>query len=211
MKVLLIINKKKLYSNKVISFSKKKFRSLKIIDHAEFNKIKLNNFDYVLSYLSKVILRKNFLNKTKKLNINFHPGPPKYPGSGCYNLALLKNDNKYGVSSHLMNEKIDNGKIIKTIYFKIDNSFDVEKILQLSYQKMFTLFKQTVNMIVNNKIHYSKEKWSTNAYKIKKLDKKLEIKLHYSKDKIKNIIRCCAYGEFAPYIIFKGYRFQLGK
>ena len=59
--------------------------TIKYDDNDGFFK-KKHYFDYVLSFLSKKILNKKFLSQTKILNINFHPGPPDYPGIGCYNL-----------------------------------------------------------------------------------------------------------------------------
>ncbi|MCK5346414.1 MAG: hypothetical protein KAR20_23550, partial [Candidatus Heimdallarchaeota archaeon] len=65
--------------------------------------------DLVLSYLSPWIVPKHILEKTTKWNINFHPGPPEYPGIGCFNFALYDEANEYGVTAHIMEEKVDSG------------------------------------------------------------------------------------------------------
>ena len=43
--------------------------------------------------------------------LNFHPSTPDYRGMGCINFALLTTKN-YGSTAHLIDEKIDHGKII---------------------------------------------------------------------------------------------------
>lgn len=209
MKILLIINKEKKFSKQVITFLKKKFIKLKVIDHNNFNNNIKNNFDYVLCYLSKKILKKNFLNKTKKYNINFHPGPSKYPGIGCFNFALYNNEKDYGVTAHLIDEKIDSGKIIKERTFKIDKSYDVKKISGKSYMEMFFLLKEIVKMITKNRISFSGKEWERKAYTKKDLNKLANIKNSYSKKKINKIIRCLyMHNKPAPFIIIKGFKFE---
>ena len=41
--------------------------------------ITTKKYDLLISYISPWIVPANILNKTKKWNINFHPGPPEYP------------------------------------------------------------------------------------------------------------------------------------
>ena len=61
------------------------------------------------------------LKKVNKAAINFHPGPPEYRGTGCVNYALYENSKFYGCTAHLINEKVDNGKIIDVKKFNINN------------------------------------------------------------------------------------------
>ena len=57
MKILLLVNKEKKFSNQIINITKKKFKNSKILDHNEpLDESK--SYDYVLSYLSKKILKK---------------------------------------------------------------------------------------------------------------------------------------------------------
>ena len=64
----------------------------------------------IFSFRSFYILKKEFLKKCKKVAINFHPGTPDYRGIGCINFAL-NNEKYYGCTAHIINQKIDNGKI----------------------------------------------------------------------------------------------------
>ena len=46
--------------------------------------------DFIISYLSPFILPKALLERAGRAAINFHPGPPEYPGIGCTNFAHLQ-------------------------------------------------------------------------------------------------------------------------
>tara|TARA_B100001964_G_scaffold237007_1_gene299722 strand:- start:564 stop:1205 length:642 start_codon:yes stop_codon:yes gene_type:complete len=209
MRILLIINKDKKYSTNVIKYLKSNFKNLKIIDHNNFKNNQKNNFDYVISYLSIKILNKKFIKKTKKYNINFHPGPSNYPGIGCFNFALYNNEKEYGVIAHIIEEKIDNGKIIKERKFKINQYYDVTKISEKSYKEMFILLKEVTKMIKHNYISFSGQKWTRKAYTRKELNKLSEIKINYSKKKILKILRCLYMpNKPGPFVNLKGVRFE---
>jgi methionyl-tRNA formyltransferase len=208
-KILLIINKDKDYSKQVIDLFKNNFNKVKIIDHNNFNNNLKNDYDYVISYLSKKILNKKFLNKTKIFNINFHPGPPKYPGIGCFNFALYSNEKSYGVTAHIINETIDSGKIIKERNFKINDKYDVLKISKKSYKQMFLLAKDIVKMIKNKDLSFSGQKWQRKAYTRNDLNKLAEIKTYFTKKHILRIVRCLYMpNKPKPYIKLNGIKFE---
>src|SRR6266481_2419879 len=75
--------------------------------------------DYILCFRSYFILPKALIDRAHIAAINFHPAPPDYPGSGCVNLALYDGAKTYGVTAHVMNEKVDNGPIIHCRRFPI--------------------------------------------------------------------------------------------
>ena len=55
------------------------------------------------------------------MSINFHPAPPKYPGTGCASYAIYNGERRYGATAHIMNDKYDDGAILRVKYFKISN------------------------------------------------------------------------------------------
>ena len=209
MRILLILNKDKKDSAKVINLFKKNFKKIKIINHLNFNNNLRNNYDYVVSYLSKKILKPKFLDKTRKFNINFHPGPSKYPGIGCFNFALYNNEKSYGVTAHLINKKIDNGKIIKERTFKINNKYDVLKISNKSYKEMFFLAKDIIKMIKKNKLTFSDQKWKRKAYTRKELNELAKIKIKATKKQILKKIRCIYMPtKPGPYVLLNNIKFE---
>ena len=60
------------------------------------------------------------IKNANKIAINFHPGPPEYPGIGCTNYAIYNEDKNYGVTCHIMTDKIDDGLILSVNRFKIE-------------------------------------------------------------------------------------------
>jgi len=211
MKILLLVNKEKKFSNQIINITKKKFKNSKILDHNEpLDESK--NYDYVLSYLSKKILTKKFLKSTKQYNINFHPGSSKYPGIGCFNFALYNNEKNYGVTAHIMSEKVDSGKIIAERKFKIEKNFNVKMISEKSYVEMFKLYKEILYMIKNNEVRFSSIKWKRKPYQSSDLNNLSKINFNDTRSTILKKIRCTYFeGKPKPYILIKGIKFNFEK
>ena len=161
MKICLIINKNRINSKKAISLVRRLFKDCTIVDvsknKSELNRVyKKRGFDYVFSYLCPYKIEHQFLKKTIYLNINFHPGPPAYPGFGCYNYAIFNNDKKYSCTAHLMNSTIDNGKIFQLENFKLKNNISLINLIELSNKKIFILFKKVLIKIFNNNLKIKK-------------------------------------------------------
>ena len=134
--------------------------------------------DYILCFRSLFILPKSILDKAKIAAINFHPGPPEYPGSGCINFALYEGVLEYGVTAHLMNEKVDNGSILQVNRFPILKKDDLVSLLQKTHQALWDLCsdfllsidssdgKSFISEMVENCKH---ENWKGKPRKIKDL------------------------------------------
>ena len=90
----------------------------------------------VLINMSPVIFRPETLSRFDTA-INLHTGPPAWPGRGGCTWAILKGDDKYGVTAHLMAEEVDAGSIILVRYFPIGPNDTAE-----------TLHRQTINELI---------------------------------------------------------------
>lgn len=73
--------------------------------------------DLLVSFLNEHILPLELLKFT---NINFHPGPPQYPGRGGASYALCDGAATYGATAHVMAERVDAGAIVLATEFPID-------------------------------------------------------------------------------------------
>ena len=134
---------------KLLEKSSKKFfyfESNKIGEKIHKKYLKLN-YDYIFCFRSFYILKNNILKKVNKATINFHPGPPEYRGTGCVNYALYENSKFYGCTAHLINYKVDNGKIIDTKKFYIDKKDSVLDVLTKTNEIMFSLAISTIKNI----------------------------------------------------------------
>ena len=180
-----------------------------------YNLFKKKHFDFIFSYRSFFILKKNLINRSK-FAINFHPGTPEFRGIGCLNFALLNNSKVYGSTCHLIDTKIDSGKIIDVRKFKINKNDDVEKVLNRTHATMFLQAKKIINEInidpnfINRNIKkLNKVKWSKKIYKLKDL-RKLYCLNDKSKE-IQSIIRATYFKNFKPYYKIKNEKFFLQK
>ena len=220
--VLFFGRKDCVYSKKVKSFLKKKRKNFyylqsnffgEKINISKFNKI---NFDYIFCFRSYYILKKEFLKKCKKAAINFHPGTPKYRGIGCVNFALLNNEKYYGCTAHIINQKIDNGKILSVKKFKVRINDNVQSCLEKTYKLMFKQAKITINLLLKNEnnlarlIQKNKRiKWSKKITTKKDLEKIYLIKKNISKKDFSKQIRATKTKLFKPYISLYGKKFIL--
>lgn len=73
--------------------------------------------ELLISFLNEHILPAQFLTRT---NVNFHPGPPQYPGRGGASYALFEGATTYGATAHIMAQRVDAGAIILASEFPID-------------------------------------------------------------------------------------------
>ena len=213
-KIALILKENKNHNSKVIRFLKSKKIKLdifvgKIGDKLPL-KLKKKKYDIIISYLSPWIITNNLLNKTKLYNINFHPGPPNYPGIGCYNFAIYNQEKFYGVTAHIMNSKVDTGKILGVKKFKINKHITLDKLINLSYLKMYELFKDIVNKTLKNELFPSSNiSWTRKPYKRIDLENLCLIKKNYKKNEILKRIRSTYYpGYPGPYLIINDRKFE---
>ena len=114
----------------------------------------------------------------KIASINFHPAPPKYRGRGGINYALYNEEKKFGVTVHLMDQKIDNGKIIAVKYFKIPKNCTVEKLFNLTLRNLYLIANIIFKRLKNNPknlhkmLEVSKKfKWSKKLFSTRDMNK----------------------------------------
>lgn len=167
-------------------------------------------YDFIISYISPWIVPKSMLNKTNYWNINFHPGPPEYPGIGCFNFAIYDSAYEFGSTAHIMDPKVDSGKIIGVKRFKMKKDETVETLSLKTYKAQLNLFKKIMKTIIIKKsLPKSEEKWKRVAYKRIELEKLSEINLNMTSKEIQKRIRATYYsGKPAPFIKILGHKFE---
>ena len=151
--VLVITNNKKA---KGIYFAKKSKIKLSFIDYKNKTKaenkilfdLKKHNIDLICLAGFMKILTKKIVNFYDGKILNIHPSLlPKYKGLNTHKRVLKNNEKFTGCTVHLVNSKLDSGKIImqkKVRIFKKDNenslSKRVLKIENLIYPKAIKKF-----------------------------------------------------------------------
>ena len=79
--------------------------------------LKKNNVDLICLAGFMKILSGSFIRKFNKPILNIHPSLlPKYKGLNTHNRAIQNKDKYSGATVHIVNEKLDSGKIISVSY-----------------------------------------------------------------------------------------------
>lgn len=91
------------------------------------NQIAPDGADYLFSFGPQIV-RRGLLDRIRRAAVNFHTGPPRWPGRGSISFALLNGDTDFGVTAHLMTEEIDRGAILQVLRFPIGSDDDVASI-----------------------------------------------------------------------------------
>ncbi len=215
-KILFLNRDKDLFAKKIISELKKKSKHLNVIS-TDKSKVKTKNnikFDFIFAFRSHHILKKKLIKKAKYAAINFHPGPPEYRGIGCVNYALYEKSRNYGATAHLIDEKIDHGRIIDVKRFKIKKNESVESLLNKTYKHQVKQAIQIIHSLSSNPGNLEKmfkknreKKWSKKIKKRIFLNKFYKINKNISRLDLKKKIRATVTKKFKPYLMLHGVKF----
>ena len=173
--------------------------------------------DWVISFLSQWIIPPQILKWAKKGAINFHPGPPEYPGTGCYNFAIWDKAEHYGATCHFMAEKVDTGGIIA---FKEFPLYGTETVLQLKQKTMVVMtemFFEVMDKILKRITLYDDHDWCVKPTTRKDLQKlcclngELDEFAKGNEEPLARVLRATYFPNAldAPYITVNGKKWRL--
>lgn len=172
--------------------------------------------DYIFCFRSYFILKADIIASARKSAINFHPGPPEHPGSGSTNFALLNDEKSFGVTAHLMDEKVDSGPILEVKRFPIIQSDTNTSLLGRTHQYLLTLFYEVVSGLISNEDYVNDrlsgrdpEQWSGPARKIGELDKLQSVNPQISSTELQQRIRAVHTEAFPLRVSIQGEEFVL--
>jgi len=166
-------------------------------------------FDYVISYISPWIVPKGVFDNTKIAAINFHPGPPEYPGIGCTNFAIYNGEKEFGITVHHMKEKVDSGDIITVKRFPVFNNDTVYSLTKRCYAYIYIAFVEMFSLILDNKsLPLSNEQWKRTPFTRRELNELCRITKDLPEDEIKRRIKATSYPQMpGAFIELGGTRF----
>lgn len=175
LQILFIGKKNDFFSEQAAAFISVHYPSAKIIYSAREDKFpeELLNWkgDLIISYLSQWIIPKSLLDKAEMAALNFHPGPPEYPGIGCTNFAIYDQADEFGVTCHHMNPKVDTGEIVSVTRFPVFENDTVYSLTQRCYSHILNMFYNIFYLLINGeKLPVAAEKWKRKPYLRKELD-----------------------------------------
>ena len=165
--------------------------------------------DYIISYLSRWVIRADLLARARRAAINFHPASPDYPGIGCNNFALYEDAKEYGVTCHRLAAKVDTGPIVAVSRFPVYPSDDVAALLERTYEHQIALFLEVAALIVEGRdLPTSTETWTRPPFTRKQFNELFIIKPDMSKDEIARRVRAISFKHWQPYVEIEGFRFE---
>tara|TARA_B100001057_G_scaffold299881_1_gene300015 strand:- start:815 stop:1399 length:585 start_codon:yes stop_codon:yes gene_type:complete len=98
------------------------------------------------------ILSKNFLNKFKGKILNIHPSLlPKYKGLNTHQRAINNNEKYSGCTVHLVNSKLDSGKIILQKKIRISNNETAKSLTEKILKQEHTLYPKAIKKLFSNR------------------------------------------------------------
>lgn len=164
---------------------------------------------FVFSF-GPLILRKQLLDSASVGPINFHTAPPCWPGRGSCSYALLNNDKEFGVTAHIMNEKVDAGPILKVLRFAIEEDDDAETLHFKTLSSIPHLVRGLIDDLkANNMVPIpSGEQWERKALKQKELMPLMRINEEDREETVARKIRAFSHSQKpGPYIEKYGVKF----
>ena len=166
--------------------------------------------DYIVSYLSPWIIPEPLLDRARRASINFHPGPPEYPGIGCTNFAIYDGVDSFGITCHHMNPKVDTGKLIAVRRFPLYETDTVLSLTQRCYEQLLLAFHEIAPLLVaGEELPELEEHWTRKPYRRQELDDLCRITPGMSEAEIRRRVRAVTFPDMpGAYIELAGHRFH---
>ena len=138
--------KKYRIESKIYNFKKKKESENKILQNLNKKEIKL----ICLAGFMK-ILSKNFIKKFKGKILNIHPSLlPKYKGLNTHQKVIANKDAFSGCTVHIVNSKLDSGKIILQKKVKVNKNDNCKTLEKKVLKQEHYLYPKAIKKLLTN-------------------------------------------------------------
>ena len=166
--------------------------------------------DYIFSYLAPWVISEKLIQRARCASLNFHPGPPEYPGIGCTNFALYEGKKDFGITCHHMAAAVDSGPIVLVRRFPIAKSETVYSLTKKCHREISIAFDEIVGRLERDMpLPQADEHWTRKPYRRHELNELCRITTDMSAEEVRRRIRATAYpGAQGAYIEVQGYRFS---
>lgn len=168
------------------------------------------DYDLIVSYLSPWIIPVHIFQKARIGALNFHAGPPEYPGLGGVNFAIYDGTTEFGVTCHHMGEKPYSGNIIAVDRFPLYSSDTANSLTNRCHYFMLTMFINTMRTaIVGQYLEALDEKWARPQYTRSQVDDLRCIESSMNPDEIRRRVLSTTDPDLpGAYIELGGVRFE---
>lgn len=150
--------------------------------------------ELLISFISSWIYPASLLESASVAAINFHPGSPEYPGTGCTNFAIYNDEKEYGITCHHMKAAVDSGSIIQVKRFPIRPEDTVYSVTQRCYHLIEESFYEMMDLVLRGEsLPVTNETWKRKPYTRKQLDDLCHIRPDMSPEEVDRRIRATTY------------------
>jgi methionyl-tRNA formyltransferase len=166
----------------------------------------------LIAFVTSEIVSASVLNRLGYGAINFHPGPPGYPGWAPSHFALYNRATEFGATVHVMVEQVDAGPIIDVALFPIPAGISVPALEGMAYAHLAQLFWRIAAALATDAalpptlpVKWGNKKYSRRAYRTI-----CDIPLDIPKDELERRIRVFGCNDFgmSPTINLHGVEFR---
>jgi methionyl-tRNA formyltransferase len=126
----------------------------------------------LIAFVTPEIVSQRVLAKLGYGAINFHPGPPDYPGWAPSHFALYDRAMEFGATVHVMVERVDAGPIIDVARFPVPRDISVLGLEGLAYAHLAHQFWRMAKSLATDPklppvlaIEWGSRKYSRRAYR----------------------------------------------
>jgi len=198
LRVLFLCKKENVYGQRAAEFISSHFKNPLIFagDRKEPLPQKVFTWqgDLLISFISSWIYPQSLLDAAKFGAINFHPGSPEYPGTGCTNFAIYDGAKDYGVTAHYMKALVDSGDIIAVKRFPLKEEDTVYEVTQRCHALVEEMFYEVMECILQGRsLPTTSETWKRKPYTRRELNELCEIKPNMTEEEITRRIKATTY------------------
>jgi methionyl-tRNA formyltransferase len=205
MKKLLLLASSGEEAERIARFSRRLFDDAVVL-HGEWgqplpSKASQWEGDLLISYCSRWIVP-DYLIDRAKIAINFHPGPPEYPGVGGLNWAIYERCASFGVTCHRMTPLVDAGEVIEVRRFPLLASDDVEELFRRTHLHLECLANDIIaSLRAGMTLTPSGDSWSAVARRRVELDAMMTLSRSAGADEITLRKRAFEFGSWKLNVI----------
>jgi methionyl-tRNA formyltransferase len=166
----------------------------------------------LIAFVTPEIVSRGILARLGYGALNFHPGPPGYPGWAPSHFALYERAQEFGATVHVMVEQVDAGPIVDVARFPVPDNISVPGLEGLAYGHLAQLFWRMAKSLATDPqlppaipVSWGSRKYSRRAYR-----EICEIPLDIPKDELDRRIRVFGDNHFGicPTIKLHGVEFR---
>ena len=166
--------------------------------------------DLLISYLSRWIIPDYVLAHAAVAALNFHDGPPEYPGIGSINWALYEGASEYGVTCHHMRAEPDTGPIVAVTRFPVFPDDTVARLLQRTHIYQLVQFYSVVGgLFAGSPLPVANTRWGGIRHRRADLNSLSRLTVEMQPDEIAARMRATTYGLWMPTITLHGMEYEI--